>query len=75
MSMLTIRRLPKEVVASLKRLAKRHRRSMEQEARQILTDAVADRLAALDEIEASWSEQRRRATASEVAGWISDSRP
>lgn len=41
MSAITIRRLPPGIKAGLKARALRHRRSMEEEVRQILTDAVS----------------------------------
>lgn len=39
-SAITIRRLPPDIKAGLKARALRHRRSMEEEVRQILTEAV-----------------------------------
>jgi plasmid stability protein len=67
---LTIRNVPVKVVKSLKSLARRNRRSMEQEARAALQQHVGDRLALLDEIEQSWTRQTRRPKAGEVDSWI-----
>jgi plasmid stability protein len=70
MATLTIRNLPTKVVKSLKSLARRNRRSMEQEVRAVLEQHVGDRLALLEEIEQSWARQTRRPKASEVESWI-----
>jgi len=70
MPTLTIRNVPAKVVRALKTLAKRHRRSMEQEVREILELHAGDRLAAVAEIESSWSQQKRLPTADEVDSWI-----
>ena len=51
MATLTIRNVPTKVVTSLKSLARRNRRSMEQEVRAVLEQHVGDRGALLDEIE------------------------
>jgi plasmid stability protein len=70
MATLTIRNVPARVVKSLKTLARRHKRSMEQEVRALLEQHVGDRTAQLDEIEKSWSRQARRPKAREVDSWI-----
>jgi hypothetical protein len=70
MATLTIRNLPARVVKSLKSLARRHKRSMEQEVRTLLEQHVGDRTALLDEIEQSWIRQTRRPHADEVDAWI-----
>ena len=70
MATLTIRNVPTKVVKSLKTLARRNQRSMEQEVRAVLEQHVGDRRALLDEIEASWTRQTRRPTAREVESWI-----
>ena len=70
MATLTIRNVPTKVVKSLKSLARRNRRSMEQEVRAVLEQHVGDRLALLDEIERSWARQTRRPKAHEVDSWI-----
>jgi plasmid stability protein len=67
---LTIRNVPLRVVQSLKALARRRGRSMEQEVREIVEEQVSDREAVLRQIEASWSRQRRRPTAAEVDRWL-----
>lgn len=75
MPTLTLRNVPRRVVDSLKRLAREHGRSMEQEAKQILAERTADRAAALASIEASWALQSRPTTAVEVSAWVRASRP
>ena len=70
MATLTIRNVPTEVMKSLKVLAQRNRRSMEQEVRVLLEEHVGDRLSVLDQIEASWSSQTRRPTPDEIESWI-----
>jgi len=70
MATLTIRNVPTKVVKSLKTLARRNRRSMEQEVRAVLEQHVGDRRALLDEIEQSWTRQTRRPHAHEVDAWI-----
>jgi Antitoxin FitA-like, ribbon-helix-helix len=75
MATLTIRNVPTKVVKSLKTLARRNRRSMEQEVRAVLEQHVGDRRALLDEIEQSWTRQTRRPRAHEVDAWIQTGRP
>ena len=70
MPTLTIRNVPTRVVKSLKSLARRRRRSMEQEVRELLEGHVAERRSVLDQIEAGWRRQTRRPTATEVDAWI-----
>jgi plasmid stability protein len=70
MPTLTIRNVPTTVVRSLKALARRRRRSMEQEVRELLEVYVSERRSVLDQIEAAWSRQTRRPTPSEVDAWI-----
>jgi hypothetical protein len=43
---------------------------MEQEVRELIEEHVAERVAVLEQIEESWSEQRRRPTAAEVDAWL-----
>lgn len=74
MATLTIRNLSPEVVRSLKALARRHRRSMEQEVREILESQVGDRLSAIRQIERSWERQERRPSAEEIDSWIAEGR-
>lgn len=75
MATLTVRNVPTKVVKSLKTLARRHRRSMEQEVRAVLEQHVGDRLALLDEIEQSWTRQARRPKPREIEAWIGVGRP
>lgn len=70
MATLTIRNVPTKIVKSLKTLARRNRRSMEQEVRALLEQHVGDREALLEQIEQSWTRQRRRPKAGEVEAWI-----
>ena len=70
MPTLTIRNVPAKVVRSLKALARRRRRSMEQEIRELLEAHVAERRSVLEQIEAGWNRQMRRPTAAEVDAWI-----
>lgn len=74
MPTLTIRNVPEPVVRSLKALARRQKRSMEQEVRKVLEAHVAERRSVLKQIEAAWSNQTRRPTANEVNKWISAGR-
>ena len=57
---MTIRDVPARVVKSLKRLASRQNKSMEQQVRDILEQHVAERDSVLKQIEASWARQSRR---------------
>jgi plasmid stability protein len=75
MATITVRNVPSKVVQSLKALAKRHNRSMEQEVRDLLEGYVVERRAILDQIEAGWQQQTRRPTAAEVDAWMSVGRP
>ncbi len=70
MATLTVRNVPTKVVKSLKTLARRNRRSMEQEVRAVLAQHVGDRLALLEEIEQSWTRQARRPKPREIEAWI-----
>lgn len=75
MPTITVRNVPPKVVQSLKALARRHNRSMEQEVRDLIEGYVAERRAVLDQIEAGWSKQTRRPTASEIDAWMGMGRP
>ena len=75
MPTITVRNVPPKVVASLKALAKRHNRSMEQEVRDLLEGYVAERGAILDQIEAGWQAQARLPTADEIDAWMAVGRP
>ena len=70
MATLTIRNVRPAVVKSLKALARRNRRSMEQQVRELLEDYVAERRSVLEQIEAGWAAQPRRPTAEQVDNWI-----
>ena len=70
MATLTIRNVPTSVVRSLKALARRSRRSMEQEVRELLENYVAERRSVITQIEAGWVRQPRRPTAEQVETWI-----
>jgi hypothetical protein len=75
MATITIRNLPPKVVRSLKALARRNHRSMEQEARAILELHAGDRLSAIAQIERSWSQLKRSPSAREIDEWIDVGRP
>ena len=70
MATLTVRNVPPRVVKTLKTLARRNRRSMEQEVRAVLEEHVGDREALLVQIEASWATQTRRPSAAEIEQWL-----
>jgi plasmid stability protein len=74
MATLTIRNVRPAVVKSLKSLARKNRRSMEQQVRELLEEYVADRGPILEQIEASWATQSRRPTAKQVDAWIAAGR-
>ena len=73
MPTLTIRNVPRSVMRSLKALARRRGRSMEQEVRELLEIYLSERCSVLDQIEAAWSRQTRRPTG-EVDDWIAAGR-
>ena len=75
MPTITVRNVPPKVVQSLKSLARRHNRSMEQEVRDLIEGYVAERGAVLDQIAAGWSKQTRRPTAREIDAWMGVGRP
>jgi plasmid stability protein len=70
MPTIVIRGLPAALVAGLKRLARHHHRSMEQEARVILQERVTDRLAVLAQVERAWSAQIRSPSSGDVDAWL-----
>ncbi|HEX7476197.1 MAG TPA: hypothetical protein VF331_00175 [Polyangiales bacterium] len=72
---LTIRNVPLRVVRTLKSIAKRRHRSMEQEVRDLLEEYVGERSAVLKQIEASWESQSRRPSAAEIEKWIAAGKP
>jgi len=75
MPTITVRHVPSRVVQTLKALAKRHNRSMEQEVREILEGYAVERRAVLDQIETAWKKQSRRPTAAEIDAWMAVGRP
>jgi plasmid stability protein len=70
MATLTIRNVPPKVVKSLKALARKSGRSMEQEVRALLAEYVGERLALLQEIESAWTRQTRRPAAQDIDAWV-----
>ena len=70
MPTITVRNVPDKLLRSLKALARRHNRSMEQEVRDLIEGYVAERSAVLEQIEARWAKQARRPTAAEIDGWM-----
>ena len=70
MATLTIRNVPPRVVKSLKALARRSRRSMEEEVRELLESYTAERRSVLKQIEEAWETQARRPNAEQVENWI-----
>ena len=70
MATLTVRNVPTKVVKSLKTLARRNQRSMEQEVRAVLEQHVGDRLALLAELERSWTRQERLPKPRHIEAWI-----
>ncbi len=70
MGTLTIRNVRPRLMKSLKSLARKNRRSMEQEVRELLEEHLADRGSILEQIETAWATQRRRPTARQVDRWI-----
>ena len=74
MPTLTIRNVPASVVRSLKALARRRCRSMEQEVRELLETYVSERRSVIEQIEVAWTRQTRRPTAAEVDAWIAAGR-
>ena len=74
MATLTIRKFPEQNLARLKALAKRHNRSMEAEAREILTTVTMDRLLAMELIEKGWKNMRHGITSEEIVRSIREDR-
>jgi plasmid stability protein len=74
MATVTVRNVPVRVVNSLKALARKKHRSMEQELRELLEQHVAERDSVLEQIEAAWSRQKRRPTANQIDKWIAAGR-
>lgn len=74
MSTITVRNLPKDVVQRIKRSAKQHSRSMEQEVRDLLQRRYGARTEVLRRIRERWLETPT-ATPEEVESWRSEGRP
>jgi plasmid stability protein len=75
MATLTVRNLSAKLVRALKAQAKRNRRSMEQEVREIIQAQVGDRASVIAQIERAWSSQKRSPAAEEVEEWLREGRP
>jgi len=75
MATLTVRNVPPAVIRALKRIAKRNRRSMQQEVLNLLTSVTLDRESACRQVEEAWEAQKRPTTKEEVDQWIRESRP
>ncbi len=74
MATLTIRNLPDEQIAQLKQLAKRHHRSMEQEAREIIKIATADRLIVANLVEHGWEKMQHQISVDNLVNTIHEYR-
>ncbi len=70
MATVTIRNLPDDMIQRLKERAKRNGRSMEQEAREILSQRLAARSELLNTMRARWPDITYRPSASQVNEWI-----
>lgn len=73
MATITIRNLSSDIVDRLKIRASTYGRSMEQEARDILTFRLASRDAVLDEVQALWS-RMEPPSAADVQDWVQSAR-
>lgn len=74
MATVTIRNLPDEVVARIKRSAEGHGRSMEAEVRDLLNRRYRGREAILERIQERW-ENGPRVSVDQVEAWIDEGRP
>lgn len=74
MATITVRNLPDSVVRALKELAERNNRSMEQEAREIISSRVMDRRAVMQMLRDGWDRQSRAVRADEADEWARQSR-
>ena len=70
MPTLTIGRVPAGTVDTLKALARRQGRSMEQEVRELPDAHTGERQSVPSHIEESWTAQTRRPTAEEIDRWM-----
>jgi plasmid stability protein len=74
MPTIIVRDLSQKVVKSLKSIARKNHRSMEQEVRELLERHVGDRVSAIRQIEEAWEVQSRHTTAEEIESWIVEGR-
>jgi len=74
MATITVRNLPDSVVRALKELAERNNRSMEQEAREIISSRVMDRGAVMKMLRDCWDSQARAVRMDEADEWARQSR-
>ena len=73
MATLTIRNVPDEVVARLKKVAANKGHSMEQELRELLKTRYPARAEVLDRVEQRW-ETLPAVSAEEIDQWIAEAR-
>ena len=73
MATLTIRNVPDEVVARLKKVAANKGHSMEQELRELLKTRYPTRAEVLDRVEQRW-ETLPPVSAEEIDQWIAEAR-
>ena len=74
MATITVRNLPDSVVRALKELAERNNRSMEQEAREIISSRVMDRQAVMRMLREGWLRHSRPVRQDEAEEWVRQSR-
>ena len=70
---ITIRNVPEDVVARLKKVAANNGRSMEQELRELLKTKYPSRAEVLDRVERRW-ETLPPVSAEEINQWIAEAR-
>ena len=74
MATITVRNLPDSVVEALKELAERNSRSMEQEAREIISSRVMDRKTVVQLLEQGWKRHTRAISLEEAQDWLRQSK-
>jgi len=74
MATITVRNLPDSVVRALKELAERNNRSMEQEAREIISSRVMDRQAVMRVLREGWLRHSCPVRQDEAEEWVRQSR-
>ena len=74
MATITVRNLPDSVVRALKELAERDNRSMEQEAREIISSRVLDRQTVARMIREGRERHTRPVRRDEAEEWVRQSR-